>query len=205
MQFSTSVLFFLTTLSSITQLASGQGTDDCEILPAIITNFSWHNSTHNCGCDDGGCLPTGLHGGPGCGPPDTVRVTFYQSSPTYNDTLICGASDPGSVPARAIPGGPFNCRSLGRRFSFTVNGTEGTLSYVEPNFAWYVLALEIAFVIFHGLRLIVVIVFSPTGRAQVTYTGSFAMGCEYDSYRNATCVQRESTVQLEPTEVVGIL
>ena len=128
----------LASLISIAQLASGQGTDACNVPPAIITNFTWHNSTYNCGCNDGGCLPTGLHGGPSCGPPDMVEATFSQRSPTYNDTLTCGASDPGSVPARAIPGGPFNCRSLGRHFIFTVNGTEGTLTYVEPNFIWWV-------------------------------------------------------------------
>ncbi|KAK6827027.1 hypothetical protein RU639_004562 [Aspergillus parasiticus] len=180
MHFSVCVYILLASLLSIAQLAFGQGADGCNIPPAIITNFTWHNSTHNCGCDDGGCLPTGLHGGPGCGPPDMVEATFSQQSPTYNDTLTCGASDPGSVPARPIPGGPFNCRSLGRHFIFTANGTEGTLTYVEPNFI------------------------CPKGRAQVTYVGSFEMDCVYDRFRNSTCVQSEPSFQLEPDEVVGI-
>ncbi|KJK60709.1 hypothetical protein P875_00053080 [Aspergillus parasiticus SU-1] len=180
MHFSVCVYILLASLLSIAQLAFGQGADGCNIPPAIITNFTWHNSTHNCGCDDGGCLPTGLHGGPGCGPPDMVEATFSQQSPTYNDTLTCGASDPGSVPARPIPGGLFNCRSLGRHFIFTANGTEGTLTYVEPNFI------------------------CPEGRAQVTYVGSFEMDCVYDRFRNSTCVQSEPSFQLEPDEVVGI-
>lgn len=138
MHFSARFYTLLAFSVSIVPFTYGQDPDDCYIPPAIITNFSWHNSTHNCGCDDGGCLPTGLHGGPGCGPPDTVEATFSQQSPTYNDTLTCGASDPGSVPARPIPGGPFNCRSLGRHFFLAVNGTEGTLTYVEPNFIWWV-------------------------------------------------------------------
>jgi hypothetical protein len=45
---------------------------------------------------------------------------------------------------------------------------------------------------------------SPNGRIQVTYVGSFEMNCEYDSYRNSTCVQRQSTIELEPEGVVGV-
>ncbi|KAE8153786.1 hypothetical protein BDV25DRAFT_14651 [Aspergillus avenaceus] len=168
---------FIAALLLITQLAAAQGTNDCAVSPAIIIDFSWHNSTRNCGCDDGGCLPTGLPGGPGCGPPDTVQATFQQQSAYYNDSLTCGAWDPGSVPAREIPGGPFNCRSLGRRFSFGVNGTEATINYVEPNFL------------------------CANGRAQVTYEGSFSMDCVSDSYGNSTCVQHDPTVHLNAMDI----
>lgn len=107
-------------------------TPDCPIPPVTVTGFLWHNSTHNCGCDDGGCLPTGVHGGPGCGPPDTARATFWEPINAANTT--CARADPGSVPAGTIPGEyAYSCLSLGRRWTF---GVDGWISYTDPNIYW---------------------------------------------------------------------
>ena len=111
----------------------------CMIPPAHLTNFHWHNSTHNCGCDDRGCLPTGLHGGPGCGPPDEPQATLIEPSLRYNTN--CYALDPGIVPAQVIPGGPYPCRSLGRRWYFAEDRETGMVTFIEPNVYWYVLPL----------------------------------------------------------------
>jgi hypothetical protein len=105
---------------------------DCEILPVTVTGFRWHNSTHNCGCDDGGCLPTGVSGGPGCGPPDTAQATFWDPNNRYNGT--CYRGDPGTVPAGIIPGaGAYSCLSLGTRWAF---GTKGWILFTDPNVVW---------------------------------------------------------------------
>ncbi|KAL4894777.1 hypothetical protein BDV59DRAFT_174944 [Aspergillus ambiguus] len=115
---------------------------DCDIQPTVVTNLAWHNSWLSCGCDSGTCLTSAVSGGPGCGPPDTLNVTFYEPTP-MDDTLTCYIADPGSVPAQAIPGGTYNCRSGGRRFGFDVDGImasdfvgNASLIYTEPSYPW---------------------------------------------------------------------
>ncbi|KAF9893337.1 hypothetical protein FE257_011769 [Aspergillus nanangensis] len=167
-------------------LAHSQTTDAaCNIQPVIITNTQWHNSWLSCGCDSGTCLPTGVSGGPGCGPPDTLQVTFYQPPPS-DHTLTCYANDPGSVPAQAIPGGTYNCRSGGRRFFFDVEGVQASnftgmasVVFTEPSYP------------------------CAEGSYDVTYEGSFALDCGWDAHRNMTCVQQEEFVELPVVALDG--
>lgn len=125
-------VFAIVALLPICVHANDNPTDpNCDIAPAVMSKFYWHNSTHNCGCDDGGCLPTGLPSPQGCGPPDKIEASFYQ--PTFDYNVTCIAADPGSVPAKPIPGGWYSCRSLGRHWSFEKIGGVATVTFVEPN------------------------------------------------------------------------
>ncbi|KAK2753484.1 hypothetical protein FQN54_007874 [Arachnomyces sp. PD_36] len=159
-----SLLFLTLTLTSPLFSFSNPTSPDCEpLLPITITGFTWHNSTHNCGCDDPttGCPPTGFPVGPGCGPPDTAQATF--DNPNTGSKTTCYRTDPGSVPADIIPSeSEHSCLSLGTRWTF---GVEGWIMFTDPN------------------------VECPNGRWTVTARGNFDMGCVEDPFGNTTCAK----------------
>lgn len=109
--------------------------EPCYHPPVIMTDFYWQNGSHNCGCDDTGCLPPCVAPPPGCGPPDILRANIYEPEFDYN--VSCVAKDPGTFPAAAIPGGPYCCDKLGTRLLFA-KGYDGTgiVSFIDSNKHW---------------------------------------------------------------------